>query len=138
MATLFDMDGVALWGLGLHPFWLKVIPSVGVVQITYEILSLFFFRIYTPSTIKAVTKAKKSATGILVQIPSNPIKRGKKIRPGSRYKSCRVSERNILILAFPILWKKLPITICAPIQWEHQHTNADTAGSNDQSVPDHL
>lgn len=59
MATLFDMDGVALWGLGLHPFWLKVIPSVGVVQITYEILSLFFFRIYTPSTIKAVTKAKK-------------------------------------------------------------------------------
>ena len=31
MATPFDMDGVALLGVGLHPLGLKVIPSVVVV-----------------------------------------------------------------------------------------------------------
>lgn len=62
----------------------------------------------------AVTKAKKSDTGIHIQMPSRPKKCGNISSPGSRYSNWRVSDRKILIFAFPMLWKKLPMTICAP------------------------
>ena len=32
----------------------------------------------------------------------------------NRYSNWRVSDKKILIFAFPMLWKKLPMTICAP------------------------
>ena len=40
---------------------------------------------------------------------------GKKSRQGSRKMSWRVRERKRLILARPMFWKKLPMTICAPM-----------------------
>lgn len=33
---------------------------------------------------------------------------------GNRYSNWRVSDKKMLIFAFPMLWKKLPMTICAP------------------------
>ena len=59
-------------------------------------------------------KANPSETGMLIHTPFTPYKGGSKSNPGSRYTNWRESDRKILILAIPILWKKFDITICAP------------------------
>ena len=74
----------------------------------------FTFLIYTIKITTAVTKANPSETGMLIHTPFTPYKGGSRSNPGSRYTNWRESDRKILILAIPILWKKFDITICAP------------------------
>lgn len=55
--------------------------------------------------------AIRSETGILIQTPVCPQKRGRINRQGIRMSTWRVMERKIALLAIPILWKKLEVTI---------------------------
>lgn len=55
-----------------------------------------------------------SDIGIAHQIPSTPNHNGSVMSNGSRNSICRDSDRNMLIFALPMLWKKLVITIWNP------------------------
>ena len=48
---------------------------------------------------------------MLHQTPLMPIKFGNINNKGVRKRTCRDSDNNIDFLAFPMLWKKLPMTI---------------------------
>ena len=52
-----------------------------------------------------------SEIGMLHHTPFIPMKLGNIINKGIRNKTCRDNDNTIDFLAFPILWKKLPITI---------------------------
>ena len=56
-----------------------------------------------------------SAVGRDAHTPSAPKNCGKMIKHGKRNINWRVSERNMAWRAMPILWKKLPVTICIPM-----------------------
>ena len=56
-----------------------------------------------------------SLSGIANHTPSNPMKRGRMAIKGTRNISWRDMLRNMLTFVLPILWKKLVITICAPM-----------------------
>ena len=51
---------------------------------------------------------------MLHQMPDAPINLGKMMRQGRRNNNCLVSERKMALLASPILWKKLDVTIWKP------------------------
>ena len=53
----------------------------------------------------------KSEIGMLHHTPLMPIKFGNIINNGVRKRTCRDNDNNIDFLAFPMLWKKLPMTI---------------------------
>ena len=59
----------------------------------------------------AIRLASKSEIGMLYQTPATPKKRGRIIRQGSNSIIWRVRERNIALLACPMLWKKFAVTI---------------------------
>lgn len=63
----------------------------------------------------ATNHAIRSEIGMAYHTPSIPQKRGKIKVSGTRNNICLVSDRNILFPASPILWKKLVVTICMPI-----------------------
>ena len=55
-----------------------------------------------------------SEIGIDHHTPSTPMNLGSMSSMGKRNSICLDSERNMLIFAFPMLWKKFVITICDP------------------------
>ena len=52
-----------------------------------------------------------SEIGMLHQTPCIPMKLGSINNKGMRNKTCLDKDNTIDFLAFPMLWKKLPITI---------------------------
>ena len=60
----------------------------------------------------AITPAVMSAMGPAYNIPSIPRKSGKIKISGSKKNICRVSERKIPFLGFPIAVKKLEVMGC--------------------------
>ena len=69
------------------------------------------FLIYTAIIHAATIAASASAEGIAIHTPSVPNSGGRMMSIGSRNSNCLDRERNMLILAFQMLWKKLVITI---------------------------
>ena len=69
-----------------------------------------YFAIITNATIEATA----SDTGIAVHTPSSSIMGGNIISNGIKKSICRDNDRKMLILALPIHWKKLVITIWQP------------------------
>ena len=78
-------------------------------QVLVSILSLFFL-IYTTSITNVVRKAVVSDAGSDHHTPSAPIHKGRSMSSGRRKIIWRESDRNMLIFAFPIDWKKLVVT----------------------------
>ncbi len=66
------------------------------------------------STIAAVIAAVPSAIGTEYHIPSSPKKFGRMSKRGTRKSSWRVSDRNMLMPALPMLWKNPMVII-----WNH-------------------
>ena len=64
--------------------------------------------------IKLNMNAAMSEIGMLIQTPSVPKNLGRMISPGTRNSICLDKDRSMEIFDFPIDWKKLVITICAP------------------------
>ena len=59
--------------------------------------------------------AVASETGMEAQTPLSPKNLGRTANAGIRNSSCLDRERKILILTFPMHWKKLVITIWKPM-----------------------
>lgn len=72
------------------------------------------FLIYFIIMIIAMIKAIVSAVGSDIHTPSSLKIRGNIISSGNRNSICLDNDRNMLILALPILWKKFVITIWHP------------------------
>ena len=94
---------------------------LGILDMRYITLvedaagNLVAMAINMPSIAHAVKKEMASEMGNAAHTPSTPMIGGSAINNGKRKIICLESERNMLIFAFPILWKKLVITACEPI-----------------------
>lgn len=69
------------------------------------------FLIYFVIITAAMSEAIVSAVGSDIHTPSSLKNCGRMISSGSRNSICRDSDRNMLIFALPMLWKKLVTTI---------------------------
>ena len=76
---------------------------------------------YSHKEADATKKAIVSDSGRLAHTPFIPYMPGSMSSAGMRKMSWRESDRNIEILALPIDWKKLDITICAPMKQNARH-----------------
>ena len=81
--------------------------------------------------ISETTNAARSEAGMLNQTPSAPNQSGRTARKGSRKISWRDSDRKIALLASPMLWKKLVITIWRPMMKKRSTVMRNIASKED-------